>query len=212
MTLGNGRAPQPPTSPPPPPPTAVRPTTWRQVLKRVLGPFVAVFAVLYFLIDALFYWLVKPIADWLGRRRILEGVRDWIRSLGPYPTLALFLVPVIVLEPVKPVALYLLGTGQFMAGTLVLVIGELLKITLVERLFHLGKDKLMMIAAFAWAYGFVMRWLDYLKSLPPWQAVLRLSRKIKARARLIYGALKSRSRSIAGELKRRWAAFWTDPA
>ncbi len=212
MTQGDGSAPQPPTSPPPTPPSGVRPATWRRVVKRVLGPFVAVAAVLYFLIDALFYWLVKPIAVWLGRQRILEGMRDWIRSLGPYPTLALFLVPVIILEPVKPVALYLLGTGQFMAGTLVLVIGELLKITLVERLFHLGKDKLMTIAAFAWAYGFVMGWLDYLKSLPPWQAVLRQFRKIKARVRLIYGALKSQSRRIAGELRRRWAAFWTDPA
>ena len=83
MTQGDGSAPQPPTSPPPTPPSGVRPATWRRVVKRVLGPFVAVAAVLYFLIDALFYWLVKPIAVWLGRQRILEGMRDWIRSLRP---------------------------------------------------------------------------------------------------------------------------------
>jgi hypothetical protein len=184
----------------------------RRGARRVLMPVVAVAAILYFLIDALFLWFVRPIARWLGRLRILEGVRNWVRSLGPYPTLALFLVPLIILEPVKPVALYLFSTGHFMPGTLVLVIGELLKLTLVERLFHLGKDKLMSIAAFAWAYGWVTRWLGYLRSLPPWQSVLRLSVAIKARARLVARAVAALSRRITGGVRRRWTAFWIDPA
>ena len=74
----------------------------RRGAKRVLVPVVAFVATLYFLIDALFLWFLRPIADWLGRLRILEGIRAWIQSLGPYPTLALFLVPLIILEPVKP--------------------------------------------------------------------------------------------------------------
>jgi hypothetical protein len=184
----------------------------RRGAKRVLVPVVAFVATLYFLIDALFLWFLRPIADWLGRLRILEGIRAWIQSLGPYPTLALFLVPLIILEPVKPVAFYLLASGHFLASTLLLVIGELLKITLVERLFRLGKDKLMSIAAFAWAYGVVTRWLGYLQSLPPWQAVLRRYLAIKARARLIAVAVKDRARRIADDVKRRWTAFWADAA
>jgi hypothetical protein len=175
----------------------------RRGVRRVLTPVVVVVATLYFLIDALFLWFVRPIAAWLGRLHILEGIRDRIRSLGPYPMLALFLVPLIILEPVKPVALYLLGTGHFVAGTLVLVLGEVLKITLVERLFQLGKDKLMTIPAFAWAHDFLMRWLGYLQSLPPWQAVLRHYRVIKARARLIASMIGNRARRIAADIKRR---------
>ena len=132
----------------------------------------------------------------------------WVRSLGPYPTLALFLVPVILLEPVKPVALYLFGAGHLMAGTIVLVVGEILKITIVERLFHLGRDKLMTIAAFAFAYDFVMRWISYLHALPPWQAVLRHFRTIKARVRRIGAA----ARRMTAEVRRRLLAFWADPA
>jgi hypothetical protein len=184
----------------------------RRGARRVLTPVVVVAAILYFLIDALFLWIVRPIARWIGRLQLLEGVRSWIRSLGPYSMLALFLVPLIILEPVKPVGLYLLGTGHFVPGMLVLVIGELLKLTLVERLFHLGKDKLMSIVAFAWAYGWVMRWLGYLQSLPAWQSVLRLYLAIKARARRVGRAVAALSRRVADGARRRWTAFWIDPA
>jgi hypothetical protein len=49
-------------------------------------------AVLYFLIDALFFALIKPFATWLSKLRIFARVGSWIRSLGPYSTLALFVI------------------------------------------------------------------------------------------------------------------------
>jgi hypothetical protein len=39
--------------------------------------------------------------------RIFYALAAWLASLGPYPTLVLFLVPVIILEPFKPVGAYL---------------------------------------------------------------------------------------------------------
>ena len=51
---------------------------------------------------------------------------------------------------------YLVASGQFKLGMLVLVVGEILKITVVERIFHIGRDKLMTIKAFAWGYNFVL--------------------------------------------------------
>ena len=86
------------------------------------------------------------------------------------PTLALFLVPLILLEPVKPFSAYLVTSGHLVFGMLVLVLGEVLKITIVERIFHIGRDKLMTIKAFAWSYNFVSGWLAWVQSLPPWQA------------------------------------------
>ena len=94
-----------------------------------------------------------PIARWIGRHVQFRRLRAWIRSLRPYPSLALFSVPVIMLEPVKPVAAYLTATGQVLGGAVTFIVGELLKLVLVERLFHLTRDKLMRIPAFAWAYG-----------------------------------------------------------
>ena len=42
---------------------------------------------------------------------------------------------VIMLEPVKPVAAYLAATGQMVSSVVTLIVGELLKLVLVERLF-----------------------------------------------------------------------------
>src|SRR5438105_8560305 len=82
----------------------------------------------------------------------LPGMWCWTRSLRPYPSLALFSIPVIMLEPIKPVAAHLAATGQMVGSVVILIVGELLKLVLIERLFSLTRDKLMKIPAFAWAY------------------------------------------------------------
>src|SRR4051812_14191579 len=114
-------------------------------VKRILKPVTYVIAALYFLVDAAFMAIAKPISDWLARHVVLRRLRAWIRSLRPYPSLALFSVPVIILEPVKPVAAYLAATGQMVSSVVTLIVGELLKLVLVERLFSLTRDKLMKI-------------------------------------------------------------------
>jgi hypothetical protein len=72
-------------------------------------------------------------------------------SLRPYPTLALFIVPVILLEPVKLVAAYLTAAGHIVGGLMILIAGELLKLLLIERLSSVSRDKLMTIPVFAGA-------------------------------------------------------------
>jgi hypothetical protein len=42
-------------------------------------------------------------------------------------------------------------------GTFVIGVGEVLKITIVERLFQVGRDKLMMVPAFARCYEFLIK-------------------------------------------------------
>jgi hypothetical protein len=167
-------------------------TGWRGWVRIVIRPLILCLAVLYFILDALVWSIVHPVAIRLARLFPSEKLAAWVRSLGPYPTLALFLIPLIVFEPVKPLAAYLIGTRHPVEGLLVLVIGELLKIITVERLFHMSRDKLMSIRAFAVVYGFVMRWLDYLKSLPPWQAVRRQVERISALVRRLRGDLFNR--------------------
>src|ERR1700704_3322825 len=81
-------------------------------VKQILKPVPFALAPLYFLAAAAFMAIAKPISDWLARHVVLRRLRAWIRSLRPYPSLALFSIPVIMLEPVKPVAAYLAATGR----------------------------------------------------------------------------------------------------
>ena len=152
-------------------------------IAKAFKPIVVVFAALYFLIDAIFFSLIKPLGTWLSKRPIFQWIGRWIRSLGPYPTLALFAVPLIVLEPVKPVGLYLIAAGNVIDGTVLIGVGEIAKITIVERIFHAGRDKLMTIPAFAWSYERVMSLRAYLETLAVWQAMSKAVRAIKQKAR-----------------------------
>jgi hypothetical protein len=145
--------------------------THRTILKSIFEPFVIVVAAIYFVIDALALSILKPLLSKIANLKLFKFIAPWIASLGPYPTLALFVVPLILLEPIKPFSAYIIGSGHFIFGVLVLILGEVLKITIVERIFHIGRDKLMTIRAFAWIYNFASGWLTWLQALPPWQSV-----------------------------------------
>jgi hypothetical protein len=151
---------------------------FRRILKSVSAPFVVIAASIYFLVDALFLSFVRPLSKRLARLPIFAVLASWIAAQGPYTTLALFLVPLILLEPIKPVSIYLIASGHPRYGVLVLAVGEVLKILTVERVFQVGRPKLMTISAFALTYNFIAGWLQWLKALPPWQAVLRQFEKI----------------------------------
>jgi hypothetical protein len=148
-------------------------------MSRVLKPITYVLAALYFLVDAVFVTVAKPISDWIAHHVVLRRLSAWIRSLRPYPSLALFSVPVIILEPVKPVAAYLAATGQMLSGIVTLAIGELLKLVLVERLFSLTRDKLMKIPAFAWAYCRFQEARAWLQATEAWQAMRAAAKAIR---------------------------------
>jgi hypothetical protein len=148
-------------------------------VNRIIKPFIVVLAAVWFLADAIFATIAHPLARWLGEHWVLCRLRGWIRSLRPYPALALFAVPLIILEPVKPVAAYLAATGKVELGLVVLVVGEILKLVLVERLFSLNRDKLLSIPVFAWAYGKYRLVMDRLESMEAWQMVRRRSRIVR---------------------------------
>ena len=146
-------------------------------------------AVVYFLLDALAYWVVRPVLRRIAQvpvfARLSRWAGAWIAGLGPYPSLALVLVPLALLEPAKLVGAWLLATGQPLAGAAVIAGTELVKIVLVERLFHITKPKLLTIGWFARGYGWVIAWLDWLKETAPYRAARRLLRWLRRVARRI---------------------------
>jgi hypothetical protein len=143
------------------------------LVNRIVKPVIFTLAAIYFLVDAIFMTVARPLSNWTAERWIFGSLRVWIVSLRPYPTLALFAVPLILLEPIKPVAAYLAGTGHITTGAIVLVVGEILKLVLVERLFRVNRDKLLSIPVFAWTYGKYGQAKDWLEPFEAWQATRR---------------------------------------
>jgi thiol:disulfide interchange protein len=163
-------------------------------VNRLLKPLIFLLASIYFVVDAVFLTMAKPVADWLADRKIFEGLRGWIISLRPYPTLALFAVPILILEPVKPAAAYLAATGHVAVGVGIFVVGEILKLVLIERLFAVSRNKLMSIAVFAWAYGQYRQIMDWIEATEAWQAVRRWSKIAQYAVRIYLLEIKNSHR------------------
>ncbi len=144
-------------------------------MARVWNTPVFILATAYFVVDVVSSHVTQPITVWLAKKKLFERVRLWIVSLGPYPSLALFAVPLIILEPAKPLSAYLIGTGHFFAGAVTFITAEVLKLTFVERLFQLNRNKLLSIPAFAWGYQYWRHMMDVIESMEVWRASRRLA-------------------------------------
>jgi hypothetical protein len=142
----------------------------------LLKPIIVVLATVYFLVDAMLMVVARPVADWLAERQIFSGLKTWIVSLSPYPTLALFALPVILLEPAKPYAAYLVATGHLIIGLTVFAVGEILRLVIIERIFSVSCQKLLSIPSFAWGYGYYCRIMNLLKATAIWKAARRWSK------------------------------------
>jgi len=144
-------------------------------MARVLNMPFFILATVYFIADGVFSYVTQPVSAWIAKKAPFERARIWVTSLRPYPSLALFAVPVVLLEPAKPFAGYLIGTGHFFAGAVTFIMAEVLKLTFLERLFQLNRTKLLSIPAFAWGYRYWRHMMDVVESLEVWKASRRLA-------------------------------------
>jgi hypothetical protein len=169
-------------------------------VKRVWNLIVFTIAIVYFLLDAIFATVAMPLSRLIATRWCLARIHRWIVSLRPYPTLALFVIPLMILEPAKPFAAYLIATGHLVMGVAVLAVCEIIKLVIIERLFSVSRDKLLSIPAFAWCYGKYAAAKQYLISLPAWQVAMRW----RCAAQSLVARLASEAR---GSSKRRQVYF-----
>src|ERR1700681_1359793 len=96
-------------------------------MARIWNTPIFILATMYFVVDGAFSYVTQPVSAWIAKKKLFERARVWVVSLRPYPSLALFAIPVILLEPAKPLAGYLIGTGHFFAGAVTFITAEVLE-------------------------------------------------------------------------------------
>ena len=118
----------------------------------VRGLMLALAAMLLFLEE----WGWRPLTAWAARLAKWPPIaRLEARIVGMQSrwALVLFLVPAVLLFPVKLLALWLIHAGSTALGLSVIVAAKVLGTALVGRLFILTEPQLMQIAWFARAMG-----------------------------------------------------------
>ena len=90
----------------------------------------------------------------------------------------------ILLEPIKFVAADLAATGNFLYASATFIIGEMLKLVMIERLFELTRKKLLRIPAFAFVCGYYVQVRTWIIQTEAVQTTRLISRSIANRVAL----------------------------
>ncbi|WP_207480202.1 hypothetical protein [Arenibaculum pallidiluteum] len=170
----------------------------RAPLRRAASAVLTAAGIVYFLLDALALHVLAPFLRWLGRQPLVRAVERRVASLGPYPTLVLVLVPLVLLEPLKLAGAYLLAMGSPAMGLALIVGGEALKIVTVERLFRFGRPKLLTIPWFAWLYRHAAAFMDRLRASHAWRMAARAAALARSAGR---GLLRRARRALLALLR-----------
>lgn len=130
-------------------------------------------------------WGWEPLAALvarLSRLPLWAALEDRLRRLPPWGALLAFFVPVLVLLPVKVLALFLFSNGHAATALTVLVLAKLVGTALVARIFQLVEAPLMRIPWFARWYPRWKAWkdqvLERVHQSRPWRTVKALNRRI----------------------------------
>lgn len=128
-------------------------------MRRILRPFWVVIALL-FLLEA---WLWDHLAPVVARAvdlvpwgRLKDWIRRTIETLPPWAALAVFVVPFVVLLPLKFLEVYFLASRQWLAAGLVLVAAKLLGVGVTAFVFDATRDQLLQMAWFARLYAWFL--------------------------------------------------------
>jgi len=109
--------------------------------------------------------IVAAIVDLVAWRELKIRVAAAIERLPPYPTLLVFLIPVVLLLPLKFLGLWMLARGSWLGAMATLALAKVVSVGVTAFIFDLTRPKLMQIPWFARFYALVMRGLDWAHAL-----------------------------------------------
>ena len=131
-------------------------------LRKALRTLVAIGLVPLLLFEEWGWAPLAALAAQLARLPFWAALERRVVKLPPWAALLIFFVPVVLLLPVKLLALSLFGRGHFASGLVLLIGAKLVGTAVVARLFQLTQPALMKIPFFARWYGRWKLWKDRL--------------------------------------------------
>jgi hypothetical protein len=136
---------------------------------RHLKHWLLILLALVFLVEAWLWERLSPVVAWVVARIPLRRFKQWlaqtIRNLPPAATLIVFVVPFLLLLPLKFLEFWLITKRQWLAAAFVLVLAKLFGLGVTAFIFDLTRPKLMQLAWFRSVYETVMQWLAWAHGL-----------------------------------------------
>ena len=161
-------------------------------MRRLLKPLWVLLA-LVFLFEAWLWEHLRPIVAWVVERiawaKLKARVAAAIEHLPPYATLLVFLVPVVLLFPIKLAGLWMLAHGSWLGAMAILALAKVVSMGVTAFIFDVTRPKLLQLAWFRWLYEHMLVWLAKAHAL-----IDPIKARIRAYAARIYAPVKRRVR------------------
>ena len=111
--------------------------------------------------------------------------RRWGQQLGPYQSLAVLVVPAILVEPLKIVGVCVAGEGHWLSGTGMVLGAYTASLVFIERLFKVLKPKLLMLGWFSKSWFWIAAQRAKIEAWVRRPAAQRRSQCRKSKSRLM---------------------------
>jgi hypothetical protein len=119
-----------------------------------------IFLALLFLAEAWLWDHLKPIVarvvDFIPWSKLKEKLARGIEDLPPWATLIVFVVPFIVLLPLKFLEVYFIAKHNWLSAITTLIVAKLLGLGVTAFIFDVTRDKLLQMAWFRWMYEWIL--------------------------------------------------------
>ncbi len=131
-------------------------------MRTITRPFWILVA-LVFLFEAWLWEHLRPVVAWIvdlvSWATLRARIAATIGRLPPYPTLLVFLVPVLLLLPLKFLGLWMLARGSWLGAMGTLAFAKVLGMGVTAFIFDVTRPKLLQLPWFSWLYAHVLTWL-----------------------------------------------------
>ncbi len=182
---------------------------WRY---RLFAPLVYLAAIILLVEE--WFWdigeaMIKRIAAWPP----IPALETQLKRLPPYGALAAFMLPAILLLPVKLLALYAIAHGHALWGVVVIILAKVGGAAIVARLYSLTRPTLLAVPWFArWHDKFMLfkdKMVNRLRASAAFIHVTAMVAAIKAKARAFAASMKRGRHSMRpARVIRRFVVFW----
>ena len=158
------------------------------ISSRLLGVLLVSLGVALMLFEQYLWRGLKALMAGLGRLPVVARLESGIAALPPLWAAMVFLVPGVAMLPVELAALWVMATGHFRWGFLLLVASKLIATALFARLYTLCKPALMTVGWFVRLHDMLTRANEWahaqLESWESWRradrVITRLRRRVTA--------------------------------
>jgi hypothetical protein len=139
------------------------------------------------LFEELLWALTGGMMRFFSRFAPIAAIEDRVRRLPPLLALPLFILPWLIMLPVKIGAVWLIAMGKVIKGTVLFIGGEAFGAAFLARLYELCRPALHRWRWFVMVEGILLRWTqwahDIFFSLPLTRSVRRWMTESRDRAK-----------------------------